>query len=183
MQVCISNREGQLWLTCMLFSSWSQRPFFFSPQRKLLIGTSLIVAVSLFVVMENYSEKLYFPLQPMFRQGFSSHWMFSKQSYKDFKAHPGYVSIPKQEVRSRFLHLQIKTRRQSSWTNSDFATFLLTRPMHTHTCWGTGVRFSKLLLHKTGSSRKLNQLLSDPSHGLALEFKLLLFECRFRIPL
>ncbi|TWW73576.1 Alpha-N-acetylgalactosaminide alpha-2,6-sialyltransferase 3 [Takifugu flavidus] len=71
--------------------------FLFHPQRKLLIATSLIVAVSLFVVVANYSEKPYFRLQPMFRQGFSSHWMFSKQPYKGFKPHLGYVSIPKQE--------------------------------------------------------------------------------------
>lgn len=78
--------------------------FLFCPQRKLLIATSLIVAVSLFVVVANYSEKPYFRLQPMFRQGFSSHWMFSKQPYKGFKPHLGYVSIPKQEVRGSLIH-------------------------------------------------------------------------------
>lgn len=87
----------------------------FPQQRKLLIGTSLIVAVSLFVVVANYSEKPYFHLQPMFKQGFSSHWMFSKQSYKDFKPHLGYVSIPKQEVRSSFLYLQTKDISESSF--------------------------------------------------------------------
>ncbi|TKS79570.1 Alpha-N-acetylgalactosaminide alpha-2,6-sialyltransferase 3 [Collichthys lucidus] len=66
-------------------------------RRKLLIGASLIVAVSLFVVVVNYSEKPYFLLQPVFGQTFSSHWMFSKQPYKAFKPHLGYVSIPKQE--------------------------------------------------------------------------------------
>lgn len=85
----------------------------FPPQRKVLIGTSLIVAVSLFVVVANYSEKPYFPLQPMFRQGFSSRWMFSKQSYKDLKPHLGYVSIPKQEVSSSFLYLQTKPMSES----------------------------------------------------------------------
>lgn len=85
----------------------------FPPQRKLLVGISLIVAVSLFVVVANYSEKPYFRLQPMFKQGFSSHWIFSKQSYKDFKPHLGYVSIPKQEVRSSFLHLQTEATRES----------------------------------------------------------------------
>lgn len=64
-----------------------------------MIGASLIVAVSLFVVVVNYSEKPYFLLQPVFGQTFSSHWMFSKQPYKAFKPHLGYVSIPKQEVR------------------------------------------------------------------------------------
>lgn len=78
--------------------------FLFRPQSKLLIATSLIVAVSLFVVVANYSEKPYFRLQPMFRQGFSSHWMFSKQPYKGFKPHLGYVSIPKQEVRASLIH-------------------------------------------------------------------------------
>lgn len=74
------------------------------PQRKSLIATSLIVAVSLFVVAVNYSEKPYFLLQPMFGQTFSSHWMFSKQPYKAFKPHLGYVSIPKQEVRGTNTH-------------------------------------------------------------------------------
>lgn len=68
-------------------------------QRKSLIATILIVAVSLFVVVVNYSEKPYVLLQPVFGQTFSSHWMFSKQPYKAFKPHLGYVSIPKQEVR------------------------------------------------------------------------------------
>ena len=68
------------------------------PQRKSLIATSLIVVVSLFVVVVNYAEKPYFLLQPVFGQTFSSHWMFSKQPYKAFKPHQGYVSIPKQEV-------------------------------------------------------------------------------------
>lgn len=72
---------------------------FLSPQRKSVIATSLIVVVSLFVVVVNYSEKPYFLLQPVFGQTFSSHWMFSKQPYKAFKPHLGYVSIPKQEVR------------------------------------------------------------------------------------
>ncbi|TNN88545.1 Alpha-N-acetylgalactosaminide alpha-2,6-sialyltransferase 3 [Liparis tanakae] len=68
-----------------------------APRRKSLIATSLIVVVSLFVVVVNYSEKPYFLLQPVFGQTFSSHWMFSKQPYKAFKPHLGYVSIPKQE--------------------------------------------------------------------------------------
>lgn len=74
------------------------------PQRKSLIATSLIVVVSLFVVVVNYSEKPYFLLQPVFGQTFSSHWMFSKQPYKAFKPHLGYVSIPKQEVRDTHIN-------------------------------------------------------------------------------
>lgn len=70
----------------------------FYPQRKSLIASSLIVVVSLFVVVVNYSQKPYFLLQPVFGQTFSSHWMFSKQPYKAYKPHLGYVSIPKQEV-------------------------------------------------------------------------------------
>ncbi|XP_069548663.1 alpha-N-acetylgalactosaminide alpha-2,6-sialyltransferase 3 isoform X2 [Brachyistius frenatus] len=66
-------------------------------KRKSVIATSLIVVVSLFVVVVNYSEKPYFLLQPVFGETFSSHWMFSKQPYKAFKPHLGYVSIPKQE--------------------------------------------------------------------------------------
>ncbi|KAJ4937126.1 hypothetical protein JOQ06_001708, partial [Pogonophryne albipinna] len=65
--------------------------------KKSLIVTSLIVVVSLFVVVVNYSEKPYFLLKPVLDQTFSSHWMFSKQPYKAFKPHLGYVSIPKQE--------------------------------------------------------------------------------------
>lgn len=65
------------------------------PQKKSLIATSLIVVVTLFVVVVNYSEKPYFLLQPVFGQTFSSHGMFSKQA---FKPHFSYVSIPKQEV-------------------------------------------------------------------------------------
>uniref|UniRef100_A0A3B3TR94 alpha-N-acetylneuraminyl-2,3-beta-galactosyl-1,3-N-acetylgalactosaminide6-alpha-sialyltransferase n=1 Tax=Poecilia latipinna TaxID=48699 RepID=A0A3B3TR94_9TELE len=65
--------------------------------QKSLIATSLIVVVSLFVVVVNFSQKPYFLLQPVFGQTFSNHWMFSKQSYKAFKPHLGYVSIPKQE--------------------------------------------------------------------------------------
>lgn len=76
----------------------------FPLQRKLLIATSLIVAVSLLMVMANYSEKPYFRLQPILGQGFSSNWMFSKQPYKGLKPHPGYVSIPKQEVRDSVTH-------------------------------------------------------------------------------
>uniref|UniRef100_A0A1A8NZ52 alpha-N-acetylneuraminyl-2,3-beta-galactosyl-1,3-N-acetylgalactosaminide6-alpha-sialyltransferase n=1 Tax=Nothobranchius rachovii TaxID=451742 RepID=A0A1A8NZ52_9TELE len=66
-------------------------------KRKSLIATSLIVVVSLFVVVVNFSEKPYFLLQPVFGETFRSHWMFSKQPYKAFKPHLGYVSIPKQE--------------------------------------------------------------------------------------
>ncbi|XP_043989610.1 alpha-N-acetylgalactosaminide alpha-2,6-sialyltransferase 3 isoform X3 [Gambusia affinis] len=60
-------------------------------KKKSLIATSLIVVVSLFVVVVNFSQ------MPDFGQTFSNHWMFSKQSYKAFKPHLGYVSIPKQE--------------------------------------------------------------------------------------
>lgn len=55
-------------------------------QKKSLIATSLIVALSLFVVVVNYSEKPSF-LPPFFGQ--------------TFKPHLGYVSIPKQEVRHK----------------------------------------------------------------------------------
>ncbi len=72
-----------------------------------MIATSLIVVVSFFVVVVNYAEKPYFLLQPVFGQTFNSHWMFSKQPYKAFKPHLGYVSIPKQEVR----HAQTHTSR------------------------------------------------------------------------
>ncbi|MEQ2159380.1 hypothetical protein GOODEAATRI_022281 [Goodea atripinnis] len=53
----------------------------------------------------NFSEKPYFLLQPVFGQTFSTHWMFSKQSYKAFKPHLGYVSIPKQECLLPSFHL------------------------------------------------------------------------------
>lgn len=75
-----------------------------------MIATSVIVALSLFVVVVNYSQKPYFLLQPVFGQTFSSHWMFSKQPYKAFKPHLGYVSIPKQEVRD--MNTQINTGRK-----------------------------------------------------------------------
>ncbi|KAK7944973.1 hypothetical protein WMY93_000701 [Mugilogobius chulae] len=58
-------------------------------KRKSLIATSLIVAVSLFVVAVNLSEKPYFLLQPVFGQS------SFKQPYN--KPHPGYLSIPKEE--------------------------------------------------------------------------------------
>ncbi|MEQ2279629.1 hypothetical protein AMECASPLE_011415, partial [Ameca splendens] len=81
-------------------------------RRKSLIATSLIVAVSLFVVVMNFSEKPYFLLQPVFGQTFSTHWMFSKQSYKAFKPHLGYVSIPKQEASvENNLPLHLSSRR------------------------------------------------------------------------
>ncbi|XP_048101913.1 alpha-N-acetylgalactosaminide alpha-2,6-sialyltransferase 3 isoform X2 [Alosa alosa] len=66
-------------------------------KRKSVIATGLIVVVSLFVVVVNYSEKPYDLLQPVFGQSFSGHWMFSRQPTKTYKPHPGYVSIPKQE--------------------------------------------------------------------------------------
>ncbi|XP_035278981.1 alpha-N-acetylgalactosaminide alpha-2,6-sialyltransferase 3 isoform X2 [Anguilla rostrata] len=65
--------------------------------KKSVIATSLIVAVSLFVVVVNYAEKPYVLLQPVFGETFSSHWVFSRQPHKTFKPHPGYISIPKQE--------------------------------------------------------------------------------------
>lgn len=83
----------------MLYENeYSKKKCSLFPQRKSLIATSLIVVVSLFVVVVNYSQKPYFLLQPVFGQTFSSHWMFSKQPYKAYKPHLGYVSIPKQEV-------------------------------------------------------------------------------------
>lgn len=87
--------------------TYTYKTYFVSPQRKSLIATSVIVALSLFVVVVNYSQKPYFLLQPVFGQTFSSHWMFSKQPYKAFKPHLGYVSIPKQEVRD--MNTQINT--------------------------------------------------------------------------
>ncbi|KAG7456702.1 hypothetical protein MATL_G00238680 [Megalops atlanticus] len=66
-------------------------------KKKSVIATSLIVAVSLFVVVVNYAEKPYVLLQPVFGQTFSSRWVFSRQQHKAYKPHPGYVSIPKQE--------------------------------------------------------------------------------------
>lgn len=88
------------------------KSYFVSLQRKSLIATSVIVALSLFVVVVNYSQKPYFLLQPVFGQTFSSHWMFSKQPYKAFKPHLGYVSIPKQEVRD--MNTQINTGRKKN---------------------------------------------------------------------
>ena len=69
-----------------------------SLQRRAVIAISLGVAVSLLVVVVNYSEKPYVLLQPVFGQTFSSHWMFSRQPQRAFKPHTGYVSVPKQEV-------------------------------------------------------------------------------------
>ncbi|KAJ0012059.1 hypothetical protein NQD34_013034 [Periophthalmus magnuspinnatus] len=65
-------------------------------KRKSLIATSLIVAVSLFVVVVNLSEKPYFLLQPMFGQSFGGLGLF-KQQYRAYKPHHGYLSIPKEE--------------------------------------------------------------------------------------
>uniref|UniRef100_A0A8C6WQ35 SIA7C sialyltransferase n=1 Tax=Neogobius melanostomus TaxID=47308 RepID=A0A8C6WQ35_9GOBI len=62
---------------------------------KSLIVTTLIVAVSLFVVVVNLSEKPYFLLQPVFGQSLSGHLF--KPPYRADKPHPGYLSIPKQE--------------------------------------------------------------------------------------
>lgn len=64
-------------------------------KRKSLIVTTLIVAVSLFVVVVNLSEKPYFLLQPVFGQSLSGHLF--KQPYRAFKPHLGYLSVPKQE--------------------------------------------------------------------------------------
>ncbi|CAL8278795.1 unnamed protein product [Lota lota] len=66
-------------------------------KRRAVIAISLGVAVSLLVVVVNYSEKPYVLLQPVFGQTFSSHWMFFRQPHRDFKPHTGYVSVPKQE--------------------------------------------------------------------------------------
>ncbi|KAF6728088.1 Alpha-N-acetylgalactosaminide alpha-2,6-sialyltransferase 3, partial [Oryzias melastigma] len=66
-------------------------------KRKSFIATSLVVAVTLLVVVVTNSEKSNFLLLPVFGQTFNSDWMFSKQTYKAFKLHPGYVSIPKEE--------------------------------------------------------------------------------------
>jgi len=64
-----------------------------------VIVTSLIVVVSLFLVVINYSEKPYFLLQPVFGQSFNRNWMFSRPPHKAFKPHRGYLSVPNQEVR------------------------------------------------------------------------------------
>ncbi|KAM9322323.1 alpha-N-acetylgalactosaminide alpha-2,6-sialyltransferase 3 [Pholidichthys leucotaenia] len=66
-------------------------------KRKSLIATSLIVAVSLFVVVVSYTEKPYVLLQPVFGETFSRSRMFSKQPDKTIKPHPGYLSILKEE--------------------------------------------------------------------------------------
>uniref|UniRef100_A0A3P9HKG9 alpha-N-acetylneuraminyl-2,3-beta-galactosyl-1,3-N-acetylgalactosaminide6-alpha-sialyltransferase n=1 Tax=Oryzias latipes TaxID=8090 RepID=A0A3P9HKG9_ORYLA len=66
-------------------------------QRKSFIATSLVVAVTLLVVVVTHSEKSNFLLLPVFGQTFNSDWMFSKQTYKVFKPHQGYTSIPKEE--------------------------------------------------------------------------------------
>ncbi|XP_051555657.1 alpha-N-acetylgalactosaminide alpha-2,6-sialyltransferase 3-like isoform X2 [Myxocyprinus asiaticus] len=66
-------------------------------KRKSVIVSSLIVVVSLFLVVMNYSEKPYFLLQPVFGQSFSRNWMFSRPPHKAFKPHRGYLSIPNQE--------------------------------------------------------------------------------------
>uniref|UniRef100_A0A673GRQ7 Alpha-N-acetylgalactosaminide alpha-2,6-sialyltransferase 3 n=1 Tax=Sinocyclocheilus rhinocerous TaxID=307959 RepID=A0A673GRQ7_9TELE len=58
---------------------------------KSVIVTSLIVVVSLFLVVINYSEKPYFLLQPVFGQCFSRNWMFSHPPHKAFKPHRGYL--------------------------------------------------------------------------------------------
>uniref|UniRef100_A0A673GRT1 Uncharacterized protein n=1 Tax=Sinocyclocheilus rhinocerous TaxID=307959 RepID=A0A673GRT1_9TELE len=59
--------------------------------KKSVIVTSLIVVVSLFLVVINYSEKPYFLLQPVFGQCFSRNWMFSHPPHKAFKPHRGYL--------------------------------------------------------------------------------------------
>ncbi|XP_066548137.1 alpha-N-acetylgalactosaminide alpha-2,6-sialyltransferase 3 [Amia ocellicauda] len=66
-------------------------------KRKSVIVMSLIVAVSLFVVVVNYTEKPYILLQPVFGQTFSNRWVFSRLQHKNLKPHLGYVSVPKQE--------------------------------------------------------------------------------------
>uniref|UniRef100_A0A8C2DG98 alpha-N-acetylneuraminyl-2,3-beta-galactosyl-1,3-N-acetylgalactosaminide6-alpha-sialyltransferase n=1 Tax=Cyprinus carpio TaxID=7962 RepID=A0A8C2DG98_CYPCA len=66
-------------------------------KKKSVIVTSLIVVVSLFLLVINFSEKPYFLLQPVFGQCFSRNCMFSHPPHKGFKPHPGYLSVPDQE--------------------------------------------------------------------------------------
>ncbi|XP_053484411.1 alpha-N-acetylgalactosaminide alpha-2,6-sialyltransferase 3 isoform X4 [Ictalurus furcatus] len=65
-------------------------------KKKWVIASSLVLAVSLFLVLVNYSEKPYFRLQPMLRQSFSPRWM-SSRLHKAARPHLGYVSVPKKE--------------------------------------------------------------------------------------
>ncbi|XP_017328738.1 alpha-N-acetylgalactosaminide alpha-2,6-sialyltransferase 3 isoform X1 [Ictalurus punctatus] len=65
-------------------------------KKKWVIASSLVLAVSLFLLLVNYSEKPYFRLQPMLGQSFGPRWMSSWQ-HKAARPHPGYVSVPKKE--------------------------------------------------------------------------------------
>ncbi|TRZ00135.1 hypothetical protein DNTS_000606, partial [Danionella cerebrum] len=64
-------------------------------KKKSVIVTGLIAVVSLFLVVINCSEKSYYLLQPVFGQKFGRTWIFSRPRHKP---HPGYLSIPNQEV-------------------------------------------------------------------------------------
>ncbi|XP_076828491.1 alpha-N-acetylgalactosaminide alpha-2,6-sialyltransferase 3 isoform X2 [Brachyhypopomus gauderio] len=67
-------------------------------KKRSVIVSGLVLAVSLFVVAVNYSEKPRFLLTPVLGQGFASRWSFSRQPQEASRAgHPGYVSVPKQE--------------------------------------------------------------------------------------
>lgn len=91
----LSQRDDAL-VACLPFVAKCRETSFFvsRPQKKSVIATGLVAAVSLFVVAVHLAEKPYFPWQP----AFSGHWAPSKQPYQAFKPHPGYVSIPKMEV-------------------------------------------------------------------------------------
>ncbi|KAK3567933.1 hypothetical protein QTP86_027280 [Hemibagrus guttatus] len=64
--------------------------------KKWVLVSSLVLAVTLFLVLMNYLEKPYLRLQPMLPYGFRSHWISSWQ-IKAVREHPGYVSVPKRE--------------------------------------------------------------------------------------
>ncbi|KAL0199816.1 hypothetical protein M9458_003003, partial [Cirrhinus mrigala] len=57
--------------------------------KKSVIVTSLIVAVSLFLVVINYSEKPYFLLQPVFGQSFSRNWILQTPPRLPQRPRPG----------------------------------------------------------------------------------------------
>ncbi|XP_030219635.1 alpha-N-acetylgalactosaminide alpha-2,6-sialyltransferase 3 [Gadus morhua] len=66
-------------------------------KRRAVIALSLAVAVSLLVVVVNYSEKPYVLLQPVLGQAFGGRWMFSRPPQPSFTPHTGYLSVPQQE--------------------------------------------------------------------------------------
>ncbi|KAI4900615.1 hypothetical protein NFI96_022219 [Prochilodus magdalenae] len=91
--------------------------------KKSVIVTGLIVAVSFFLVVVNYSEKPYILLQPVLGQSFIRHWMFLRPPSKAFQSHPGYISIPKQEP------------GQAHVSRSEEVVLLLPAPSSARTCF------------------------------------------------